>query len=82
MLTRVYVKEGQKVSQGQVLAESDDEWEMSQQLSQMRIRAALAEDYVRAAKDGSMEPKLGSEMQCPFEARTSCEHSKMPLHWK
>ena len=41
MLTRVYVKEGQKVSQGQVLAKIDDGG-MSQQLSQMEIQAALA----------------------------------------
>ena len=61
MLTRVYVKEGQKVSQGQVLAKIDDGG-MSQQLSQMEIQAALAKTTFER-QERLWNQKIGSEIQ-------------------
>lgn len=61
VLSRVYVKEGQKVSKGQVLAKIDDGG-LSQQLSQLKIQADLAKTtFERQAR--LWNQKIGSEIQ-------------------
>lgn len=60
-LTRVYVKEGQKVSKGQTLAKIDDGG-LSQQLSQAKTQAALAKTTYERQKR-LWEQKIGSEIQ-------------------
>ncbi len=60
-LNRVYVKEGQKVTKGQLLASIDDGG-LSQQLSQIEVQAALAKTtFERQEKLWSQ--KIGSEIQ-------------------
>ncbi len=60
-LTRVYVKEGQRVSKGQILARVDDGG-ISQQVAQMEVQAALAKTtFERQAK--LWNQKIGSEIQ-------------------
>ncbi len=70
ILTHVYVKEGQRVSKGQILAKIDDGG-LSQQLAQMKIQADLArttfERQERLWKD-----KIGSEIQY-LQAKSSYE---------
>ncbi|MCB0471428.1 MAG: efflux RND transporter periplasmic adaptor subunit [Flavobacteriaceae bacterium] len=61
ILTRVYVKEGQKVSKGQVLAKIDDGG-LSQQIAQMQIQADLAKTTYERQKR-LWEQKIGSEIQ-------------------
>jgi len=61
VLTRVYVKEGQKVSRGQVLARIDDGG-LSQQLSQLEVQAQLAKTTFDRQKR-LWEQKIGSEIQ-------------------
>lgn len=61
ILTRVFVKEGQKVSKGQLLAKIDDGG-LGQQLSQLQIQADLAKTtYERQAR--LWEQNIGSEIQ-------------------
>lgn len=61
ILTEVYVKEGQKVSQGQLLAKIDDGG-LSQQLSQLQIQTDLAKTtYERQQR--LWDQNIGSEMQ-------------------
>lgn len=60
-LTRVYVKEGQKVSKGQTLAKIDDGG-LSQQLSQAKTQAALAKTTYERQKR-LWKQKIGSEIQ-------------------
>ncbi|WP_194766214.1 efflux RND transporter periplasmic adaptor subunit [Tamlana sp. I1] len=61
VLTRVYVKEGQQVKKGQILAKIDDGG-LSQQLSQLKIQANLAQTtYER--QNRLWEQKIGSEIQ-------------------
>lgn len=61
ILTNIYVKEGQKVSSGQLLAKIDDGG-MSQQLAQLEIQANLAKTtFERQSR--LWEQKIGSEMQ-------------------
>ncbi|WP_458627912.1 efflux RND transporter periplasmic adaptor subunit [Winogradskyella sp. PC D3.3] len=61
ILTNVYVKEGQKVSKGQVLAKIDDGG-LSQQLAQLKIQAELAKTtYERQQR--LWEQNIGSEIQ-------------------
>lgn len=61
MLTDVYVKEGQKVSKGQILARIDDGG-LGQQLSQLKIQTALAQTTFER-QDRLWKQKIGSEIQ-------------------
>ncbi|GAB1856998.1 efflux RND transporter periplasmic adaptor subunit [Flavobacteriaceae bacterium MHTCC 0001] len=70
MLTRVYVKEGQKVKKGQVLAKIDDGG-LSQQLSQVKIQADLAKTTYERQKR-LWDQKIGSEIQY-LQAKSSYE---------
>ncbi|MCK0132436.1 efflux RND transporter periplasmic adaptor subunit [Flavobacteriaceae bacterium F08102] len=73
ILTHIYVKEGQKVTKGQLLAKIDDGG-LSKQLSQAEIQLALAKTtYERQAR--LWEQKIGSEIQylqakSTYEAQT------------
>ncbi len=70
ILTRVYVKEGQKVSKGQLLASIDDGG-LSQQLSQVEVQTALAKTTFDRQKR-LWEQKIGSEIQY-LQAKTNYE---------
>ncbi len=70
ILTRVYVKEGQKVSKGQLLARIDDGG-LSQQLSQAEVQALLAQTTFDRQKR-LWEQKIGSEIQY-LQAKTTFE---------
>ncbi len=70
VLTRVYVKEGQNVSKGQVLARIDDGG-LSQQLSQAEVQAELAQTTFDRQKR-LWEQKIGSEIQY-LQAKTTFE---------
>ncbi|GAA4273823.1 efflux RND transporter periplasmic adaptor subunit [Aquimarina gracilis] len=70
ILTRVYVKEGQKVTRGQLLARIDDGG-LSQQLSQVEVQAQLAKTTFDRQKR-LWEQKIGSEIQY-LEAKTNYE---------
>lgn len=61
ILTNVYVKEGQKVSKGQILAKIDDGG-LGQQLAQMQIQADLAKTTFERQKR-LWDQKIGSEIQ-------------------
>ncbi|WP_298550145.1 efflux RND transporter periplasmic adaptor subunit [uncultured Algibacter sp.] len=61
ILTRVYVKEGQKVTKGQTLAKIDDGG-MSQQLAQIEIQASLAKTTFER-QERLWNQKIGSEIQ-------------------
>jgi len=61
VLTRVYVKEGQRVSKGQKLAKIDDGG-LSQQVAQMQIQADLAKTTFERQKR-LWDQKIGSEIQ-------------------
>lgn len=61
VLTKVYVKEGQKVSAGQALAKIDDGG-LGQQLAQMQIQADLAKTTFERQKR-LWDQKIGSEIQ-------------------
>ncbi len=72
-LVRVMVKEGQRVSKGQILARIDDGG-LSQQVAQMEVQAELAKTtYERQKK--LWEQKIGSEIQF-LQAKTNYESSK------
>ncbi len=61
ILTKVYVKEGQKVKKGQILAKIDDGG-LSQQVAQLQIQADLAKTtYER--QERLWNQKIGSEIQ-------------------
>ncbi|WP_103069827.1 efflux RND transporter periplasmic adaptor subunit [Aquimarina sediminis] len=70
ILTRVYVKKGQKVSRGQLLARIDDGG-LSQQLSQVEVQAQLAKTTFDRQKR-LWDQKIGSEIQF-LEAKTNFE---------
>lgn len=70
ILTNVYVKEGQKVSKGQLLGKIDDGG-MGQQLAQMEIQADLAKTTYDRQKR-LWEQKIGSEIQY-LQAKSSYE---------
>jgi len=70
VLTQVYVKEGQRVSKGQILAKIDDGG-LSQQLSQLKIQADLAKTTFERQKR-LWEQKIGSEIQY-LQAKSSYE---------
>jgi RND family efflux transporter MFP subunit len=61
ILTNVYVKEGQKVNKGQLLAKIDDGG-LSQQIAQFKIQADLAKTTFERQKR-LWEQKIGSEIQ-------------------
>ncbi|MFS4466453.1 efflux RND transporter periplasmic adaptor subunit [Maribacter sp. 2210JD10-5] len=69
-LYRVYVKEGQKVSKGQVLASIDDGG-MGSQLNQLKTQAQLAKTTYERQKR-LWEQKIGSEIQY-LQAKTTYE---------
>lgn len=61
LLTKVYVKEGQKVTKGQLLASIDDGG-MSQQVAQMEVQFSLAKTTFERQKR-LWEQKIGSEIE-------------------
>lgn len=61
ILTNVYVKEGDKVKKGQLLAKIDDGG-LSQQLAQLKIQANLAQTTFERQKR-LWDQKIGSEIQ-------------------
>ena len=61
VLTRVYVKEGQRVTKGQILAKVDDGG-MSQQLAQAQIQANLSRTTFER-QERLWNQKIGSEIQ-------------------
>jgi len=61
VLTNVYVKEGQKVKKGEVLAKIDDGG-LSQQLAQLKIQSELAKTTFER-QQRLWDQKIGSEMQ-------------------
>ena len=61
VLSKVYVKEGQRVSQGQILASVDDGG-LSQQLAQMEVQANLAKTTFER-QQRLWEQKIGSEIE-------------------
>lgn len=61
ILTRVYVKEGQKVTKGQLLAKIDDGG-LGQQLAQLQIQSELAKTTFERQKR-LWEQNIGSEIQ-------------------
>ncbi|OEK09271.1 efflux transporter periplasmic adaptor subunit [Flavivirga aquatica] len=70
VLTRVYVKEGQKVSKGQILAKIDDGG-LSQQVTQLKIQADLAKTTFER-QERLWNQKIGSEIQY-LQAKSSYE---------
>ena len=77
ILSRIFVKDGQRVSKGQILAKIDDGG-LSQQLAQLQIQADLAKTtFERQAR--LWEQKIGSEIQylqakSNYEAQTKMVH--------
>jgi RND family efflux transporter MFP subunit len=61
VLSNVYVKDGQKVEKGQILAKIDDGG-LSQQLAQLKIQAELAKTTFER-QQRLWDQKIGSEMQ-------------------
>jgi len=61
LLTKVHVKEGQKVTKGQLLASIDDGG-MSQQVAQMEVQLSLAKTTFERQKR-LWEQKIGSEIE-------------------
>lgn len=61
VLTRVYVKEGQRVKKGQILAKIDDGG-LSQQVAQLKIQADLAKTTFER-QQRLWNEKIGSEIQ-------------------
>lgn len=61
VLSRVYVKEGQKVTKGQILAKIDDGG-LSQQLAQLKIQSDLAKTTFER-QQRLWKQKIGSEIQ-------------------
>lgn len=76
ILTNVYVKEGQKVSKGQILAKIDDGG-LSQQLSQLKIQAELAKTTFER-QQRLWEQKIGSEIQY-LQARSNYEAQEQAI---
>jgi len=70
ILTRVYVKEGQKVSRGQLLAKIDDGG-LSQQKAQLQINADLAKTTFER-QERLWKQNIGSEIQY-LQAKSSYE---------
>jgi len=77
VLTKVYVKEGQKVSSGQALAKIDDGG-LSQQLAQMQIQADLAKTTFDRQKR-LWDQKIGSEIQY-LQAKSNYEAQQKAIN--
>ncbi|NER13074.1 efflux RND transporter periplasmic adaptor subunit [Leptobacterium flavescens] len=73
ILTRVFVKEGQRVRKGQILAKIDDGG-LSQQVAQLEVQAQLAKTTYERQKR-LWDQKIGSEIQY-LQAKTSYESQK------
>jgi len=73
LLTNVYVKEGQAVTKGQLLARVDDGG-MGQQVAQMQIQADLAKTTFER-QERLWNQKIGSEIQY-LQAKSSYEGQK------
>ena len=73
ILTRVLVKEGQRVKKGQLLAKIDDGG-LTQQLAQFEVQAQLAKTTFERQKR-LWDQKIGSEIQF-LEAKTNYESQK------
>lgn len=73
VLTKVYVKEGQRVNKGAILAKIDDGG-LSSQLAQLEARAALAKTTADRQKR-LWEQNIGSEIQY-LETQTNYEASR------
>jgi len=76
-LEQVYVKEGQSVSKGQILAAIDDGG-MGSQLAQLKTQAALAETTFERQKR-LWEQNIGSEIQY-LQAKANFEASDNAVH--
>lgn len=70
ILERVYVKEGQKVRKGQLLAKVDDGG-MGQQIAQLEVQAALAKTTFER-QQRLWDQKIGSEIQL-LQAKSNYE---------
>ena len=77
ILTNVYVKEGQKVTKGQVLARIDDGG-LGQQLAQLQIQADLAKTTFERQKR-LWDQKIGSEIQY-LQAKSSYESQQQAVN--
>ncbi len=77
ILSRVYVKEGQKVSKGQKLAKIDDGG-LSQQLAQLQIQADLAKTTFERQKR-LWNQKIGSEIQY-LQAKSTYEAQQQAVN--
>ena len=73
VLQKVYVKEGQEVTKGQILASIDDGG-MSSQLEQLKTQAELAKTTFERQKS-LWDQKIGSEIQY-LQAKTNYEASE------
>ncbi len=76
-LTRVFVKEGQKVSKGQILAKIDDGG-LNQQVAQLQIQADLAKTTFERQKR-LWDQKIGSEIQY-LQAKSSYEAQQQAVN--
>jgi len=77
VLSRVYVKEGQKVKKGQILARIDDAG-MSQQVAQLQIQSDLAKTTFDRQKR-LWDQKIGSEIQY-LQAKSSYESQQKAVN--
>ncbi|AUC82647.1 efflux RND transporter periplasmic adaptor subunit [Lacinutrix sp. Bg11-31] len=77
ILTNVYVKEGQHVSKGQILAKIDDGG-LSQQLAQFRIQSNLAKTTFER-QQRLWNQKIGSEIQY-LQAKSSYESQQEAIN--
>jgi len=77
ILTNVYVKEGQKVTKGQVLARIDDGG-LGQQLAQLQIQADLAKTTFERQKS-LWDQKIGSEIQY-LQTKSSYESQQQAVN--
>ncbi len=77
VLTKVYVKEGQKVSKGQALAKIDDGG-LSQQLAQMQIQADLAKTTFER-QQRLWNQNIGSEIQF-LQAKSNYEAQQKAIN--
>src|SRR5690606_33844855 len=77
ILNKVYVKEGDKVSKGQLLATIDDGG-LSQQLAQLQIQSDLAKTTFERQKR-LWDQKIGSEIQY-LQAKSSFESQEQTVN--
>ena len=77
ILSKVYVKEGQEVKKGQILAKIDDAG-MSQQVAQLQIQSDLAKTTFERQKR-LWEQKIGSEIQY-LQAKSSYESQQKAVN--